>query len=347
MANLRNCILMTEQSLSVIIPTFNSAHLVTQAVESVLAQTLPAQEIVVIDDGSQDDTQIRMRRYAGRVRYIRQSNQGVSAARNHGVRVSSGSVIGFLDADDVWHPEKAAIQVLVLKAHPEIGLLGTRSFEWPCPEFPHVQSNSDKDVTRLPLWRLLVQNCFATSSVFVRRAAFDAAGGFDLNLRGPEDRDLWWRIAEICEVARLESTLMGYRMVEGSLSAQPLTMEAGGLLRLRKADDRGVWKGDRRLRREAFSCHYFGCRNGYDAANLHGRALICALKSLAWHPLPYRHSMHEEIFLRYKALAVSLLRYLGLKGPKLSDSAASTSNAQNALAKPSSPAISRDAAAVA
>src|SRR6185437_11144924 len=95
--------------VSVVIPTYNSGPLVTEAVESVLAQTLPAAEVLVVDDGSTDDTPERLAAYGERIRYLPQANQGVAAARNRGIREATGDLIAFLDADDVWHPRKLEI----------------------------------------------------------------------------------------------------------------------------------------------------------------------------------------------------------------------------------------------
>src|SRR5262245_15747118 len=131
---------MTSDSVSVVIPTYNCGRLVTEAVDSVLGQTVPPAEVIVVDDGSQDDTAERLAAYAGRVRYLRQENQGVAAARNCGVAASGGEVVAFLDADDVWHPRKLEFQLAALDRHPGLGLLGTGSFDWPAAAWPAVPS---------------------------------------------------------------------------------------------------------------------------------------------------------------------------------------------------------------
>ncbi len=102
-------------AVSVIIPTYNSAHFVVEAVESVLAQTWQDLEIVVIDDGSTDETAAVMTRFGPPVRYIQQRNGGVAVARNKGIRESSGKYIAFLDADDTWLPEKLEKQIELLE----------------------------------------------------------------------------------------------------------------------------------------------------------------------------------------------------------------------------------------
>src|SRR4051812_7491732 len=106
---------MKRVPVSVIIPTYNSGALLVQALDSVLAQTCVPEQIIVVDDGSQDDTAERMARYAGRVHYVSQRNQGVSAARNRGMQEAGEEWVAFLDADDVWHPRKIELQWHVLR----------------------------------------------------------------------------------------------------------------------------------------------------------------------------------------------------------------------------------------
>src|SRR5258706_11646315 len=97
--------------VSVIIPNYNYAHYLTQSLDSVLAQTYPEVEIIVVDDGSTDDSETILRSYGDRIRWIKQKNQGVSAARNLGVHETQGELVAFLDPDDLWLPAKLEWQV--------------------------------------------------------------------------------------------------------------------------------------------------------------------------------------------------------------------------------------------
>ena len=106
---------MNNELISVVIPTYNYGHFVTEAVDSVLAQTYRHYEVVVVDDGSTDDTRARLAPYGDRIRYIHQENQGLSAARNTGIRAARGGVIGLLDSDDKWHPRKLETQAAFLR----------------------------------------------------------------------------------------------------------------------------------------------------------------------------------------------------------------------------------------
>ena len=140
---------MNAPRVSVIIPAYNSGPLVEEAIGSALAQTRPPAEVVVIDDGSTDDTAERLARFGPPVRVIRQANGGVSAARNRGLAAATGAFVAFLDADDVWHPDKLRRQLEAFAKRPELGLLGTLTVPWPgtFPAEPEVRRESDL------LWR--------------------------------------------------------------------------------------------------------------------------------------------------------------------------------------------------
>jgi glycosyl transferase family 2 len=184
--------------VAVVIPVYNLARFVGEAIESVLAQTLPPDqlEIVVVDDGSTDDSAAVVARYEPRVRVVRQANRGLAAARNAGIRASSAPWLTFLDADDRVLPEKLAAQLALADARPDVGLVYTGVI--------HV----DEDGRPLPqrgwatfegdvLPRLVLGNLIHPLVALVRRADVDAVGGFDETLRGrgAEDWDLWLRVS--------------------------------------------------------------------------------------------------------------------------------------------------------
>src|ERR1700678_803249 len=110
-------------TISVIIPTYNRADLIGQALESALAQTHPADEIIVVDDGSTDDTERVVAQYAGQVRYMRQVNAGPSAARNRGIQAASGDFIALLDSDDLWVKDRLERQLAALTLHPGLDFI--------------------------------------------------------------------------------------------------------------------------------------------------------------------------------------------------------------------------------
>jgi glycosyltransferase involved in cell wall biosynthesis len=296
-------------SISVVIPSYNCGRFLNEAIESALAQTLPPTEIVVIDDGSTDDTRDRVDRYAGQVRYIHQENQGVSAARNTGIRHAACDLVAFLDADDVWHPRKLEIQVPVLEGEPELGFVGAREYDWPADNHPTLPDRMPV-IQRIPWRDLVVKNYFATSALLVRREVLERAGPFDVTLQGPEDYDMWLRMAEIAPGANLDFPLSGYREVPGSISKHTVRMQNGMRRILRKLDGRNAWKGDWRLRRKAYSYCDYSCAYMFGAAGCHGRALGNAVRSLAGYPWPYRRDEVRMSLARLRLAGVSLGRLL-------------------------------------
>ncbi|WP_202840328.1 glycosyltransferase [Luteimonas saliphila] len=183
---------------SVIIPTWNRRDLVVRAIDSVLAQTREVQEIIVVDDGSTDDTgEVLAQRYGKRITYAAQANAGVSAARNRGLAMASGRYLALLDSDDVWLPEKTARQVGFLEAHPDIGLVL-------CDVMRMAPDGSLIDVfdrrRQIPedgpaLRWVLRDPALAPLSVLMRREVYEDVGGFDESLRTAEDLDFHLRVA--------------------------------------------------------------------------------------------------------------------------------------------------------
>lgn len=192
-------------AVSAIIPTYNRASLLVEAVESALTQRRPPDEILVIDDGSRDDTAARMAAYGERVRYVRQANAGPSAARNHGFRFARGEYLALLDSDDLWTPDRLERQLEVLTRHPETDVLFGREVLFGTGQPDRDWNLHDPEVRRVlaqttgplsPVLPLLIrENVVPTSTALFRRALLDRAGGIDESLRQAEDWDLWLRFA--------------------------------------------------------------------------------------------------------------------------------------------------------
>lgn len=299
--------------VSVVIPTYNSASVVVQAVSSALAQTCRPAEVIVVDDGSTDDTEARLQRYAGPVRYVRQANQGVSATRNHGVRLARQEFVAFLDADDVWHPRKMEVQMSVFAARPDVGMVGAQQFDWPAAEFPTVDTSRPPLLTPVGWCELVIKNDLPTSAIVVRRAVADRAGPFDPSMQGPEDRDFWMRVADISTVVRVELPLIGYRDAPGSVSKQAARCQAGLLRILRKQDEAARWQGRWLLRRKAFSYVHHTVAGIHNTNGSHAQAIAASLRSFLWYPLPYRRAEVTTSAERLRRLSVSALRLLRLK----------------------------------
>jgi len=184
---------MTEAS--VIIPTYDRADRVTRAVSSVLAQTYPDFELIVVDDGSEDETLPALRPFLDRIRLIRhERNLGVSAARNAGIRASRAPLVAFLDSDDRWLPEKLEVQARFFREHPDALACQTQEI-WVRrgrrvnPASRHLKPSGD--IFEPSLERCLV----SPSAVMLRRSLLDEVGLFDESLPVCEDYDLWLRIA--------------------------------------------------------------------------------------------------------------------------------------------------------
>lgn len=182
-------------AVSVIIPTYNRAQLVSRAVGSVLQQTFADHEIIVVDDGSRDHTPRALRPFGNGIRYLaHEANRGVSAARNTGIRASTGELIAFLDSDDYWFARKLETQTAYLSEHPQVGACQTEEIWIRCgrrvnPALRHRKPSGD--IFRPSLERCLV----SPSAVMLRRSVFEEVGLFDEDLPACEDYDLWLRVA--------------------------------------------------------------------------------------------------------------------------------------------------------
>ncbi len=180
--------------VSVIIPTLNRAWAVGKAIDSVLFQDYPNFELILVDDGSRDQTQSLLSAYQSRIIYIHQPNQGVSAARNRGIAAASGDLIAFLDSDDYWLPGKLSEQVAFFKAHPEALICQTeeiwiRNGRRVNPRRRHKKPAGNIFIPSLEL-------CLVSpSAVMAKKALFAEIGGFDEDLPACEDYDLWLRVS--------------------------------------------------------------------------------------------------------------------------------------------------------
>ena len=208
--------------VSVIIPTYNCAQFLGRTIESAFKQTYRDFEIIVVDDGSTDETKSVVTSYGTSLRYIHQPNQGASVARNVAVSQSSGEFIAYLDADDVWNPEKLARQIEYLDAHPACGFVHTEVSV--IDEQDHmVYLRFNQETGRaVPQGRclrdVLMRSHIQTLTVVERRRSFEEAGSFDLRLPVAQDY-LHWILVVLhgYEVGYLPDPLGQYRWRTGSL----------------------------------------------------------------------------------------------------------------------------------
>src|SRR5919108_3565507 len=184
---------MVSPLVSVIIPTYNRAGLVREAIDSVLAQDYSRLELIVIDDGSHDHTPEVVRVFGNVVTCIQQPHMGVSAARNRGVAASHGALVAFLDSDDLWLPGKVTAQVALFQQQPQVQVCYTDEI-W---IRRGVRVNPRQIHQKHAGWIFLhaLPRCIISpSSIMLRRTLWDKLGGFDEQLPACEDYDLWLRL---------------------------------------------------------------------------------------------------------------------------------------------------------
>ena len=210
--------------VSVIIPTYNHAGFIRDAINSVLAQTYAPFEIIVVDDGSQDDTRSVVSTFGAQVNYIWQENRGLSAARNTGIRVAKGEYIGVLDADDMYEPEFLARMVTRLETDPQAagsycGFLFVDARGKALFQTGRRVVAPEKFHAALVEGNFLVPECILVRADYYRRV-----GPFDEALRACEDWDMWLRISRSNKVIGTGEILIRHRVLAGSMSSDPQRM---------------------------------------------------------------------------------------------------------------------------
>lgn len=245
--------------VSVVIPTYNCAAYIADAIESVLAQSVSPAQLIVVDDGSTDETADAVLPYLGQIQYVRQRNEGVSAARNTGLLHADSPYVAFLDADDVWFPEKLDLQLAFLSAHPKVALVlsdfaiadadGTVCdpryvkrnypiFERYGLDWGNIFANKERisrDNLVLPpetdakdiraFWGdvfsfLYLGNFINTSSVVIKRDVLTEIGGFAPQRRTQEDYELWLKIALHSSMGYIDLPLLFSRRRPNQLTSQ-------------------------------------------------------------------------------------------------------------------------------
>ncbi len=200
--------------VSIVIPCFNGAAFLREAINSALEQTYGEKEVIVVNDGSTDESPRILKTYGDRIRVVHQANAGLPAARNAGIGASLGSLVAFLDADDYWDASFLQEMVAVLNKSgadiaycgwQNVGLSGGRGK----PFVPEDYSNADKV-------ELLLKNTrWPVHAAVIRKHAVTRVGCFDTNLASCEDFDLWLRVASSCRLVRVPEVLAFYRFHHG------------------------------------------------------------------------------------------------------------------------------------
>lgn len=289
--------------VSVIIPNYNYAAYLGQAIDSALGQLYPAVEVLVVDDGSTDGSEAVLRGYGDRIRWVRQARVGVSAARNRGIQESRGALIAFLDADDMWKPEKLARQVALLE-DPRVGMVfcgieyvnevGRRLNV-------SVTGRSGQALKEIALLRWPGAPGIG-STALIRKACFDRVGGFDPQLSTSADWDLWRRLACHYELAMVHEPLVGYRMHDGSMHRSIEVFERDMLLAFSRAFRDPAAAAVHPLRRRCYGNLYLMLSGSYLQAGRWDKSLAYAARSLlVWPPsLGYLAALPLRRFRRHR-----------------------------------------------
>jgi len=217
--NVNTC---NDEKVSVIIPTFNRAKYIGEAIDSVLAQTYPVSEIIVIDDGSTDRTKDIVRKYGHPVKYVFQENRGPSSARNMGLRMAQGNYIAFIDSDDMWEPDKVEIQIDFFRKYPQVDFVFGHMANFSSSDSSHEPEILNKRVCRYfkenyrsperALDYLMIENVIPTPTVMFKSNCLKTVGFFNENLFCTEDFDFWLRFVYHCRIGFIDRIFIRRRL---------------------------------------------------------------------------------------------------------------------------------------
>ena len=283
---------LTSGLVSAIIPSYNYGHFICEAIDSILKQSYEAIEIIVVDDGSTDDTQERLKKYGTSINCIHKENAGLSAARNTGIDAANGEFLAFLDADDIWHLDKIEKQVALARATGNPVVLCTRH-------------EADK-----PFNEINFDDCFfhpsgLGSNALVSHQRLLQVGGFDEELRSVEDREMMLRLTKDgAKASLLHGNYSDIRVHGENMSDNPITMEENYKITLEKIFEWPEMKGKNRLKMRAKSYMYFDSIYTYLAAGYPKQALHRCLMSFIYWPCifgkfyPRPGLIRTKLFLR-------------------------------------------------
>lgn len=279
-------------TVSVIIPTYNRATYIREAIDSILVQTYDDYEVIVVDDGSTDGTRVALQPWIddGTIQYIYQENRGESAARNHGIRLARGKYTAFLDSDDLFLPTKFEKQVAYLDQNPESAFVQS----W-YAKFDDAGNNLGyRDTSKLNGnvypgilldWSVLL----AVPSVVVRTEVLEDVGGFDEAIHWGPDLDLWRRITQKYSIGVVPEVLCKIRVHPGNISGDKVSAAASFAVYLNKAfdDDPSL---DERFKRKAMAKMYANVAHNILSAGGNDKMEYVrkfSLKSLHYWPLQW------------------------------------------------------------
>lgn len=293
--------------VSVIIPAYNAASYTIEAVESILNQTFKDFEIIVVDDGSTDNTKKLLQPYIDccKIDYIYKENGGASSARNMGIKASKGQYVACLDCDDLWLPDKLKICTEFLDKNPEVGLVYTRV----C--FIDLHGN----IVGIPggccysgmvFEKLIGNNFIVNSTPVVKKGCFAKVGLFDESIFYPADWDMWLRISEHYPIAYLDTILTKYRVRERSNFEKNIELAKSEIFKVLEKTFRARTYLSRKLKRKAISHISFASAKAYTRKLQLKNARKEAFKAIRLYPYNMKYYLFF-IFLFFPKRLVNII----------------------------------------
>ncbi len=278
----------TQAGISVVIPAYNYAHYLPRTINSILRQELSPREIIVVDDGSTDNTAEVVAKFGDKVRYVFQKNAGLPASRNTGIRNACCDLIAFIDADDEWEPT-------MLKRLMEIFSVQPKEFGIVACHVDYIGPNSERlgGKNLIPLTHreitcrdIILKTRFTSSSVIVKKEIFEKCGYFDETLRSSEDRDMWIRVAAKYRIYMTGERLSLIRRHPFNMSKHADRMKSNIRRVIGKAyENKLVSHGDLLFWAKVFSFYFFQNSWRYHDEGRNGRALFEIIRSLLLWPV--------------------------------------------------------------
>jgi glycosyltransferase involved in cell wall biosynthesis len=250
---------MKDTLVSVIIPAYKAGQYIKETIQGVLDQTHTNFELIIIDDGSPDNQADVIAPIAAsdpRIQYIKQKNGGVSSARNHGYRLSKGSFLAFLDADDIWLPNNLELKLAKFSSDTALGLIHSDMAIMDGNSKLTGETKSGKEghiLDDLLSWN---GTCVPTpSSILVKREVVEKVGNFDLKLSNAADQEFFFRVAKAYKIGRVPAITWWYRVHDNQMHSNIPVMEKDALLAYQRAEEHGLFKS-KSFRNECFANMY-------------------------------------------------------------------------------------------
>jgi glycosyltransferase involved in cell wall biosynthesis len=282
--------------VSVIVPAYNAANTLVETLQSVLQQTYHDFEILVVDDGSTDATATVVESFGPKVRYVRQDNAGVSGARNTGASMTSGDLLAFLDADDLWAPNKLERQIALLRQRPDVGVtyVGAVRIDAAGRAIGYTEALDYADPSEALLLHSSIVSGTCSSTLVRRTVAHDVP--FDPAFSQCADWDYWIRLSLKTGFAGLNEPLMSYRTSPNNMSSDIALLERDTFAVLDKFYATDASDKYRPIRRRVYSNHWMIVSGSY----LHARRAPAAVRCMTRGLLSYPANVAQPLGLPYR-----------------------------------------------